>query len=91
MHQTPRSHFTNVLYLGVWTTLQSEVDRCHFMKRYNVDALVNTVMSAWRGSDFYKVVCKVFDRIEHVLILINEGKGGDYLVETIQYLDVIVL
>ena len=82
VHQTPRSPFTNALDLGVWATLQSEVERRHFMKRYTVDALVNTVMAAWTEGDLDDVITKVFDRIKRVLVLINEGKGGNDLVET---------
>ena len=51
------------------------------MKRYTVDALINTVMAAWTDGDLDDVITKVFDRIKRVLVLINEGKGGNDLVE----------
>ena len=79
---TPRSPFTNVLDLGVWVTLQSEVESRHFMERHTVDALVNTVMAAWMEGDLDDIIPKVYDRIKRVLVLINEGKGGNDLVET---------
>jgi len=47
IHQVPCSPFTNVLDLGVWATLQSEVERRHFMKRCHIKALVSTVMTTW--------------------------------------------
>ena len=50
IHQVPHSPFTNVLNLGVWATLQSEVERRHFMKRCHVKALVSTVMTTWDES-----------------------------------------
>ena len=47
IHQIPRSPFTNVLDLGVWATLQSEVERRYFLKRGDTDALVRTVNNVW--------------------------------------------
>ena len=52
------------------------------MKRYTVDALVNTVMAAWTEGDLDDSITKVFDRIKRVLVLINEGNGANDLVET---------
>ena len=47
IHQVPRSPYTNLLDLGVWCSLQSHVEKCHYMKRTDVDALVNSVNQAW--------------------------------------------
>ena len=52
------------------------------MKRYSGGNLVHIVMYVWRDGDLNKVIDKVFDRIERVLILINEDKGGNDLLET---------
>ena len=82
IHQVTRSPFTNVLDLGVWTTLQLEVERRHFMKRYSIDALVNVVMSTWNDGHLDDSIGKVFNHLERVLILINEGGGGNDLVKS---------
>ena len=39
-------------------------------------------MAAWTDGDLDDVITKVFDRIKRVLVLINEAKGGNDLVET---------
>ena len=39
-------------------------------------------MAAWTDGDLDDVITKFFDRIKRVLVLINEGKGGNDLVET---------
>ena len=52
------------------------------MKRYSVDALVNTVMSTWNDGHLDDCICKIFNRLERVLILTNEGEGGNDLVES---------
>ena len=59
--------------------LQLEVEHHHFMKRYSVDVLVNTVMSVWRYGDLDKIIGKLFDRIDGGLMLINDGKRGNDL------------
>ena len=41
--QVPRSPYTNVLDLGVWCALQARVEKERFDKRYEVNALSNTV------------------------------------------------
>ena len=81
VHQIPQSPFTNALDLGGRATLQSEVKRCQFTKRYSVDALVNTVMLAWRDENLGPVIANVFDYLEKVLILMKEGEGGNDLVQ----------
>ena len=82
IHQVPRSPFTNVLDLGVWAALQSEVERRHFLKRSDTNALVRTVNDVWREGNMNRVITNVFDRIKRVLNLINEGEGGNDYVET---------
>ena len=81
IQQIPRSPYTNVLDLGVWAGLQSMVERAHFMKRCNLEALVRTVYSVWNTGKLDTIIRKVFLRLERVLALINEGKGSNDRVE----------
>ena len=86
IHQVPRSPYTNLLDLGVWMSLQSQVEKEHYMKRTDVDALVNTVKQTWTSQEtatsLNSVIGKVWGRLRNVLVLIVEGKGGNDLVET---------
>ena len=82
IHQIPRSPFTNVLDLGVWDALQAAVEKQHFMKRCSIDALVNTVNRTWNDDSLDRSINNVFIRLQKVLCLINEGDGGNNLVET---------
>ena len=77
-----RSPFANVLDLGVWAALQAAVEKRHFMKRCHTDALVRSVMDTWVNGSLDDVISKVFKRLKKVLCLINEGEGGNDLVET---------
>ena len=82
IHQVPRSPFTNVLDLGVWASLQAIVEKKHFMRRCHVDALVNSVIETWKNHSLDRVITNVFKRLEKVICLINEGDGGNDLVES---------
>ena len=82
IQQVPRSPFTNVLDLGVWAALQAAVEKRHFMKRCQTDALVRTVLDTWVNGFLDEIISKVFKRLEKVLCLINKGEGGNDLVET---------
>lgn len=53
-----------------------------FMKRCTVDILVNPVMSAWRDGNFEDIITRLFHMIKRVLIVTNEGNGGNDLVKT---------
>ena len=79
--QVPRSPFTNVLDLGVWMSLQSVVERKHFLRRSTTAALENTVMQTWTSTDLNQVLTNVFGRLKVVLCNILRGKGGNTLVE----------
>ena len=79
--QIPRSPYTNVLDLGVWMSLQAAVERQHYLKRCNADALVNSVMKTWNEGHLDHSITKVFNRIKPVLCNILEAKGGNDLVE----------
>jgi len=58
--QIPRSPYTNVLDLGVWMSLQAQVERQHYVKRCNADALVNSVMKLWEDGNLDHSITKVF-------------------------------
>ena len=72
--QIPRSPYTNVLDLGIWMSLQAAVERQHYLKRCNVNSLVNTVNSTWDKGHLDRSISKVF--------CIMEAGGGNDLVET---------
>ena len=81
IHQVPRSPYTNLLDLGVWCSLQAAVEKEHYMKRTDVHALQNSVMSAWNTRPLDKVIKKVWTRMKKDLAIIVEGDGGNDLVE----------
>ena len=58
--QIPRSPYTNVLDLGVWMSLQAAVEREHYLKRCNVDDLVNSVMTTWKHGHIDHAITKIF-------------------------------
>lgn len=80
--QVPRSPYTNVLDLGVWCCLQAAVEKTHYMRRCEVNALVASVMETWENGHLDESISKVFSRLKIVLHLIHEAKGRNDLVET---------
>ena len=70
------------LDLSVWTILQSEVERQPFMKRCHVKVLVSTVMTTWDEGKLDWQIMNIFKILEKVLCFINEGEGGNDLVES---------
>ena len=79
--QIPRSPYTNVLDLGAWCALQSRVEKQHFGKRCEVNALSHTVMDTWNNGHLDEMITKVFLRLKKVLVLIVEANGKNDLVE----------
>ena len=79
--QIPRSPYTNVLDLGVWMSIQSIVERRHYLKRATSKALVNTVNDTWNSSNLDIVLSRVFNRLKVVLCNILRDEGGNNLVE----------
>ena len=77
IHQVPWSPYTNVLDLGVWRSLQSIVERKHFMRRCNADSLCRTVREAWNGTALDAIIGKVFTRLEKVICLIKEEQEAN--------------
>ena len=47
-----------------------------------MDALVNSVNATWNNTFYDRCITNVFARLEKVICLINEGDGGNDLVET---------
>ena len=79
--QIPRSPYTNVLDLGVWCSLQARVEKTHFNKRCEVNALSRSVYDTWNHGHLDDMITRVFDRLRNVLVLICEAKGKNDLVE----------
>ena len=82
VHQIPRSPYTNLLDLGVWCSLQSRVEKEHFLKRTDVPSLVTSVEAAWNNGALDDVIAgRVWGRLRNVLVLIKEASGKNDLVE----------
>ena len=79
--QVPRSPYTNVLDLGVWCSLQLRVENMHYMKRCEVNALARLVKDTWDNGHLDDMNTRVFNRLRNFLVLINEAKGKNDLVE----------
>ena len=79
--QVPRSPYTNVLDLGVWMSLQAAVERRHYLRCYNKNALVKSVTETWTTGQLDVSINNVFLRIKNVLCNILEGGGSNDLVE----------
>ena len=62
-------------------SLQSIVERKHFLKQSTTLALTNTVIDTWNSSDLNDMLTKVFNRLKVVLCNILRGKGGNDKVE----------
>ena len=81
IHQVPRSPYCNALDLGVWCSLQASVEKTHYMRRCNTEALVRSVYETWRTVDMSSVINNVFTKLHNIICLINDGDGGNDLVE----------
>lgn len=80
--QIPRSPYTNVLDLGVWMSLQDAVEREHYLKRCNANALVNSVSKTWKDGHLNHSITKIFFRLKPVLCNKIEANGANDLVES---------
>ena len=81
VHQCPRSPATNMLDLGVWMALQSVVEKLHFKKRNEKEALARTVRKGWDDLEDIKLA-NVWERWKLVLDLIIADNGGNSKVES---------
>ena len=71
-----------MLDLGVWCALQAAVERTHYMRLCEVNALVHSVNETWENGVLDRSIQNVFNRLKKVLVLIIEGNGSNELVET---------
>lgn len=79
--QVPRSPETNMLDLGIWMSIQSQVVKAHHMRRCNKDALSKSVYDAWNNYLSIRAFKNVHGRLRVVLAAIVEGNGSNDLVE----------
>ena len=63
-------------------SLQAAVERQHYLKRCNANALVNSVMRTWEEGHLDHVMTKVFLRLKPVLCNIIEANCGNDLMES---------
>jgi hypothetical protein len=82
IHQVARSCETNTLNLGIWMTLQAAVERVHYLRCDDNDALFRSVQETWDTIDQTQAFSSVWGQLRNVLILIKEDGGGNSLVET---------
>ena len=80
--QKSRSPYTNTLDLGVWCGLQARVEKEHYIKCCNDEALVCSVMRTWENNDLNKKITKVYKRPKKVFVMIKMADGRNDLVET---------
>ena len=83
IHQVPNSPETNLLDLGVWRAVQSNVEKLSWRNRQDLNVLAHTVEDAW---DKFSVetIGKVYKRWTRVLDLIQLDNGGNRFVESLR-------
>ena len=81
IRQCPRSPETNLLDLGIWMSIQAAVEKAMYMKRGDIQALVNAVNDAWNTRLSEKAFMNVYERLQNVLVMIADDKGGNATVE----------
>ena len=74
-HQVPNSPEKNLLDLGVWMTIQSDVERKHINKVYTKDALAESVIQAWENFNDFTKMQIIMQRWKKVLDLIIQDNG----------------
>jgi len=79
--QVPRSPETNLLDLGVWMSMQSAVERVHYMRRCQHDALAKSVEDAWEQNLNRQAFKNVHGRLRVVMRCILDDDGGNNKVE----------
>ena len=77
----PNSPETNLLDLGAWRSIQSEVESENLQKRIELDILAKSVMTAWRKFDGTVKLASIYGRWRKVLSLIQLGNGNNDLVQ----------
>jgi hypothetical protein len=81
IRQCPQSPETNLLDLGIWMSIQTAVEKAMCMKRGDIQALVNAVNDAWDTRLSEKAFNNVYERLQNVLAMIDDDKGGNAKVE----------
>ena len=81
IHQVPRSSYIDNLDMGMWCALQAAVDRKKITKRFSIAVLVNLIHDMWANETLNKTIAKVFKKLDNIIVLIDEGKGGSHLVK----------
>ena len=76
-HQVPWSPETNLLDLGIWSSLQSLVEKTYLGQRSDKLSLDENVQKAWNNYMSADIFKKVFDRWKKVLQIIIDDKGGN--------------
>ena len=79
--QVPNSPDTNLLDLGAWCTIQSDVEDIHRLLVMDNDVLANSVEQEFSNLSSTKLD-SIYDRWDKVLDLILKNSGGNDLVET---------
>lgn len=49
----------------------------HYMKIFDVHALVDSVKKAWDGGCVDKAIGKIWNRLSNILVLVKKGNGGN--------------
>jgi hypothetical protein len=81
IRQCPRSPETNLLDLGIWMSIQAAVEKEMYMKRGDIHALAVAVKNAWETRLSENAFKNVYERLQNVLVMIDEDKGGNAKVE----------
>ena len=62
-------------------SIQAAVEKAMYMKRGDIQALVNAVNDAWNTRLSEKAFMNVYERLQNVLVMIADDKGGNAKVE----------
>jgi hypothetical protein len=82
IRQCPRSPETNLLDLGIWMSIQAAVEKAMlYMKRGDIHALAVAVKNDWDTRLSEKAFKNVYERLQNVLVMIDDDKGGNAKVE----------
>lgn len=74
--------YTNVLILDVWIALQAALEQQYYLKRFNANALVNSVIQTWEEGHLDIAISNVYKRLKPVLCNIVEANNANDLVES---------
>ena len=76
IHQCPRSPCTNTLDLGIWFTLQHQVEKEHKQMRIEVNALAASVHKIWHESPITTQLSNVFEKVSDIAKIIVKCHGS---------------